>query len=152
MATSSIMAVVGHSPPRDFTSLWWLQGSEGGDQCVLPGTANVCALVLMQHISSVTWGESGSSDVWGSWELASRSLQGGDESSYKWDDYLLGWFCQVGNTLFLRSICLPTAGCSQGSFPYALRGILRSRLCFWGWAGWIWSLGCSSRCAMLQFL
>jgi len=50
---------------------------------VLPGTANVCALVLMQHISSVTWGESGSSDVRGSWELASRSLQGGDESSYK---------------------------------------------------------------------
>lgn len=121
---------------------------------VLPRTANVCALVLIQQIPSITWGKSGSSDVWGSWELASRSLQGGDESSYKWDNYLLGRFCQVGNTLFLRSICLPTAGCSQGSFLYALRGILWSWLCFWGWAEcwWIWSQGCSFRCAVLQFL
>lgn len=30
---------------------------------VLPRTASVCALVLMQQIPSITWGESGSSDA-----------------------------------------------------------------------------------------
>lgn len=69
--------------------------SSGGEYCegfranreviqwLLPRTSNVCALFLMLQISSIIWDKSGSSDIQGSWELASHLLQGGDENGCK---------------------------------------------------------------------